>query len=368
MKFKKIVRNPFISITKLLLVLCGLSNFISTPCHSQENIIVNPDFEIQSSSVYSGTQWGLDNLIPYAFTGAGWESITCTVEYYQNADVYAAPANSDLQPMGYTYPCFNVPNICFEAQNGEFFAGMYMYMYIEEFSDERDVIRGTFAFPLEMGKTYQLKFYINNYWASCFVKNISLSLSDNIDIEYNQSIMPILDIYSQEHQNLKDFLTTNTVAKINVPNTAGENKWVPVNTNFVATGGEKYFYLHAWDIPHGEFLNPNSSLVILSPEVDTSNILNLLPVHYAYLDNFTLEEKPFFPTIVTLDNDTLNNNFRYSSIDVPCNISIFNRWGQLIGNITPENPYYYSESVGTYFYTGTCDIWEEKGYFEVVKN
>lgn len=361
-------KNSFLKIARLSIFLCGLSNFISVKIQSQENLIVNPDFEIQSISVYSGTQWALDNSIPFPITGAGWQSIFFTVEYYQNADVFVTPPNSDLQPMGYTYPCFNFPNICIEARNGQFFTGMYLYAYLDGNTEMRDVIRGTFSTPLESGKAYQLKFYTNNYSASCFVEEISLSLSNNLDIEINQSVTPILNPNSQQHQNLKDFLVTNTVAKINVPNTAGENKWVPVSANFVATGGEKYFYLHAWDIPLGEFLNPNSSLVILSPEVDTTNILNLLPVHYAYFDNFTLKEKPFFPTIVTLDNDTLNNNFRYSSIDVPCNISIFNRWGQQIGKITPENPYYYSESVGTYFYTGTCDIWEEKGYFEVVKN
>jgi len=348
--------------------LCCLSNFVSVKISSQENLIVNPDFEIQSTTVYSGTQWYLDNLIPYAITGAGWESITCTVEYYPNPDVYVVPPNSDMQPMGYNYPCFIFPDICFEAQNGQYFAGMYQYFYLVGYTDERDVIRGTFSSPLETGKTYLLNFHVNNYWGSCFVKNLSLSLSDNLDIENNQSILPLLDIYSQQHQNLKDFLLMNTVTKIHLPYTNGENKWVPVSASFEARGGEKYFYLHAWDIPHEELLNPNSSLVILSPEVDTTNILNFLPVHYTYLDNFTLKEKPYFPTIVTNDNDSLNNNFRYSSIDVPCNISIFNRWGQQVGRITPDNPYYYSDNIGTYYYFGTCDMWEEKGYFEIVKN
>lgn len=353
----------FLAKRRALFLIFFLLNCVA---FSQENLIINPSFEIQSTNPYYVEQWMLDNYAPHPITGSGWESIHFSVEYYPSIDIYI-PYPSNLTPLGYTYPC-PTTDLCIYPYHGQYFAGMYLYCYFADNPDQKDVIRGTFSSPLIEGKKYQLKFYINNIGSTCMVKEASLSLANSVDFESTLSILSVAIPTNPQHEQLRNFLVNNTVSKIKIENTRKKNEWIPVTSSFVASGGEKYFYIHAWDIPMKEYSNPNSSLIELGSEVDTTNFQwSAWPVHYAYFDNFSLVEKPYFPTIITVDEDTLNNSFHYSSLDVPCNITIYNRWGQKTGAITPENRYYYSDIPGTYFYTGTCDSFEEKGYFEIVK-
>jgi hypothetical protein len=344
--------------------LFWITFFLSNSTLSQQNLIVNPDFEILSNSPLTWTEWGLSGSMPYPITDEGWESICMTVEWFQDQETYVY--NPDVSPVAYSTPC--PYSECATAHNGHVFTGMIPVWYQRAFQDEdqRDIMRGTFTSPLIAGKSYRIKFYVNVFDGNCRIKEIPISLSNNLDHE-NMSALQVSDVLSPQHLEMKSFLNDNIAAMCTYDYNAPKNTWVPATATFTAQGGERYFYIHFYNLPINEPQNPAHEHMVIDSGIDTLNEIDVQAIaQYLLFDDFSLTEKPFFPNVITTDTDSLNSNFHYSDITVPCHVSIYNRWGTEIAAITPENPYFYSTNPGTYYYTGTCDKWEEKGYFEII--
>lgn len=340
-------------------ILLGLFLSLNGVAFSQENLIINPSFEELNQPAFLISDWQNQNFGPYPLV-IGWESVVRTCEYFQNNET---PFSND-PPVGYAVLS---NNSSLNTPFGETFAGMILYQSsVYPWSalnnqGDYDVIRGRFSSPLVAGKKYFFRCFVNRYTAHCGVKEISLTLANDLYSEENINLF-------QPNPNYPDFnnyLISNTTTKIQIESSQlGTDLWQPVTTSFIANGGERYFYLHTQNILLTDWSNVD--LLQLPSILDTTT--NTPLEDYTLFDNFSLYEKPYFPTIITAGNDTLNNSFHYSNTEVSCNVSIYDRWGSLVATITPENPYYYSDSPGTYFYTGTCDSWEEKGYFEIVKD
>lgn len=168
------------------------------------------------------------------------------------------------------------------------------------------------------------------------------------------------------------YLTTDTTNIYNfsystIGNTATfiENKiiydslgWTNINTSFVNNiKNAKYLIL-------GNFFDDS---------IITKSIVNInaLDISYYYIDNVELIscEKINIPNVFTPNNDGVNDTFIIKNLPFNSNLSIYNRWGNLIyRNNNYQNDWKpIDEVAGTYYYILQTETENYKGFLEIFK-
>ncbi len=294
---------------RTFLLFCVL--IINGAARAQENLIINGDFED-----YTECPIPVDQI--QFVTGVSSPN-PGTPDYY-NSDCGTAGS-----PVNYV-----------TAYSGKGFMGFVFWV---NGSPVREYIQLQLSTTLDININYKLSFYMRKAKFS----NVSLT---KFQILFSKSyVFDSLAIFDQ----ISEFSI-----ELNMQQCFTDSVWTRFETNYTSNGGEIYLVF-------GNFIDWDKT------EKCTKVDSNSLGQPYYFVDNFALKEVGIFcnpPNVFSPNNDGVNDTwslFEKNNENLTYNVSIYNRWGKLIrelsennsiwdGNINSSND---NMPNGVYFYIAT---------------
>ena len=305
--------------------------FIPFVIHTQQNLVVNGDFEEYSSCPeYESAPFQAVKEIERCI---GWKAPTYGTSDYFNVcatnPTISVPNNGlgEQHPFngyGYVGGAFS----CYQGGAGENYLGILWWEYVQ----------GKFIAPLEQGKVYKFSMEVS-------LAEISDLMIDEIGVHLSNT--PISSLNTAPLNVIPQIVFYN-------PNYFSDTtNWVHLETLYTATGGEKYLTI-------GNF---NDSVT-----TDTLRRVDLAPpainpyITYFYIDAVNLteySESLEISNVFSPNNDGINDFWflPYKINSKNSEVLIYNRWGNMVYRSEVDNFSWDGKTLkgtlcldGTYFY------------------
>lgn len=310
-----------------------LINFITLTIVSQENLIVNGDFEnfdICPTSISTPGDYQIEHCL-------GWYSPTyATSDYFNSCASWpvSVPINTfgSISPQnGNGYCGLLIENCTYSSCNG---------WWVE-------YIQSKLLQPLEKNMIYEFSCYIalsNKYYQYSF-SEFGINLSPSAIAQNDSKPFNLIPSAINDRGNY----ITDTI------------NWVEYKTSFMASGNEDYITL-------GFFIDStNIDTLFTDPLFDPNNFSS-----YYYIDNCKLvESEVIFPNIFTPNNDG-SNDFWFPKGAYE-KIEIINRWGLEVKTIDKGQSWDGNDNNGTplsegiyYYYWYQIDH-KKAGFIQLIR-
>lgn len=202
--------------------------------------------------------------------------------------------------------------------------------------------------PLQNGKCYTLKLYVNRSEKSCISHNLlgAFFTSDSTEFDYST-------------QNQPQFIFPQLSFDQVINDTIG---WIELEGSFVANGGETYMCIGVFNSIN---INVNDELPCWAGFYNTS---------YIYIDDISLAESQVecetmeIPNIFTPNGDGVNDFWKFES-NLELDVCILNRWGNIVYRQTANVINWDGKDVngGVYFYIVKTKQHTKTGFIQLIK-
>lgn len=270
---------------------------------TQTNLVYNGDFEIYDTCP---TQASYPALLEINKCKGWYTPSLGTSDYFNTC------ANGLWGPNGNIW----VPNnfIGYQnAYNGNGYLGLYA---LTDFSpcQAREYIQTKLTAPLVAGKNYTIEYYVSlaNYQAA--VNSISALFTTN-----------------KLATNDDCFIVANPQVKYTGGYLTDSLGWTKISGSFTAMGGEEYLSIG--------FFEDTLNHVGVLPLIPDSVSLGYFIVYY-YIDGVSLKEVSdtttaqkcieLIPNVFTPNADSVNDFLKFTTCNKILQITIYNRWGNLV--------------------------------------
>lgn len=313
---------------------------------TQTNLVYNGDFEIFDTCPSQASYPALLEINKCK----GWYAPTLGTSDYFNSC-----SNGIYGPNGNVW----IPNNVFGYQNtfnGNGYVGVCAFEDIN-FCQYREYVQTKLNTPLIAGKNYELEYYVSLANSQAAVNSIS-ALFTTTKVSANDNCFLVA---SPQVKYTSGFIT----------DTLG---WTKISGSFIAQGGEEYLTL-------GFFEDTTNHIGVLPLIPDTISLGYYLV--YYYIDGISLKELSdtviktkcieLLPNIFTPNLDSLNDVLRFTTCNNMLNLTIYNRWGNIV--FTSDKIKYWDGrttsgelcSDGNYFYVIQTEEKMYKGFVQLIR-
>lgn len=305
-----------------------------------QNLISNPSFEDIDSCYGQPAGLGFDvfewsNCIGWKCPTFGSSDLWC------DNPVFGSQTPPAIPSFGYQYP-----------RSGNSMSGLFTFVNHEEY---REYIQNELTESLEKDKYYHFSMYLSN---SDYQENLS-SCTSCMQVYFSE----------QEISQPLSYLPLPVLPQIkNDPSNyyIDTLNWILFEGIYKAQGGERYITIGCFE---------TDLTIPLTVNVTDSTGSSV----YFFVDDLKLIEIPSeinFPNVFTPNGDEINDFYFPTIINIPdYEISILNRWGNLMTVLTADNPSWDGKinnnwaSEGVYYYhlKSSNKIYEKHGFFHLIE-
>lgn len=321
---KRIKINSYQLIKSVLLFFLFVLNFSKLP-FAQENLVPNGSFEEYISCPVGFADFSVQDWYMPTFGSS---------DYYNTCGEASAsvPLNYGGKQAAKTGQAY-----CAFASGFEFPTSGY-----------REYIQVMLTQPLVEDRDYIFK---------CFLSLAEISKYCTSDVGIALSIYPLGGLYSSE-------IPTTSFKEENNSFYCDTVKWTELSILYTAFGGERYLTI-------GVFENDQSC------SITTANDAGIESAAYYYIDDVSLTSYDFqdIPNCFTPNNDGVNDLWSFSTPS-GFEVSIVNRWGDLVYKSSTIAPFYSWNGLstdgascndGVYFYTISKKDIRKTGFFQLMR-